>query len=116
MGSAGPLAACCWPRNGRIAAPDSGAERRICALGDQSALLGHLSPVEARLALTRLRLQRLSQGATPPRLTQLTTAGSQDNLDLPWALRLAQTAVLGRTATQGELLLRQWWWGGVAHP
>ena len=39
------------PRNGRIA-----AERRVCALGDQSALLGHLSPVEARLAPTTRQL------------------------------------------------------------
>ena len=36
--------------------PDSGAERRIYALGDQTTLLGHLSPVEARLASTRLLL------------------------------------------------------------
>ena len=45
--------------------PDSGAERRICALGDQSALLGHLGLVEARLApTTRLLLAALHP--TPP--------------------------------------------------
>ena len=48
--------------------PDSGAERRICALGDQSALLGHLSP-------RGCCWQRL----TPPQHAVLTTDGSEDN-------------------------------------
>ena len=48
--------------------PDSGAERRICALGDQSALLGHLSPVEAPLAPTARLL--LAGSASPHPLSQ----------------------------------------------
>ena len=102
--------------------PDSGAERRICALEDRSTLLGHLSLVEARLAPTT-RLLLAAPHPTPPsggrrahdgRLRgQPSSAGRLCGLRgcrppvvaggrRPGPPRPAQTALLGRSATPGR--------------
>ena len=135
MGSAGPTAdgAGGWPLATKRS--DSSAERRICALGDQSALLGHLSPVEARLA-PPARLLLAAPHPTPPsggrrahdgRLRgQPSSAGrlcGRRGCRPPVAAggrrpgppRPAQTALLGRSATPGRAAAASVvvGWGGV---